>query len=99
MQNLVLPWQRKLSRGVVRPCHQNGLLFIKVLIAKQERMMKTGKTMSESFEIKYNKDTSWTVKSEGGKISRKFWSKQELEDFLDLHENLARISISIPIFG
>ena len=51
--------------------------------------MRTGKTMSE-FRIKYNKDTSWTVKSEDKKIIKKLWNKQEIEDFLDLHENLAR---------
>ncbi len=40
--------------------------------------------------VKYNKDTSWTVQSEDGKLSKKFWNKKELEDFLDLHENLAK---------
>jgi hypothetical protein len=48
--------------------------------------MRTGKTMS----VTYNKDTSWTVQSNDGKLNRKLWSKQEVEDFLDLHENLAR---------
>jgi hypothetical protein len=48
--------------------------------------MRTGKTMN----VIYNKDTSWTVQSNDKKISRKLWSKQEVEDFLDLHENLAR---------
>ena len=40
--------------------------------------------------VKYNKDTSWTVQSEDGKLTKKFWNKKELEDFLDLHENLAK---------
>lgn len=48
--------------------------------------MMTGKTMN----VTYNKDTSWTVQSNDKKISRKLWNKQEVEDFLDLHENLAR---------
>jgi hypothetical protein len=48
--------------------------------------MRTGKTMS----VTYNKDTSWTVQSNDGKLNRKLWNKQEVEDFLDLHENLAR---------
>ena len=42
------------------------------------------------FKVKYNKDTSWTVQSKDKKISRKLWNKQDVEDFLDLHENLAR---------
>jgi len=49
-------------------------------------MTKIGRTMN----VTYNKDTSWTVQSKDGKISRKLWNKQEVEDFLDLHENLAR---------
>ena len=42
------------------------------------------------FKVKYNKDTSWTVQSKDKNIFKKFWNKKELEDFLDLHENLAR---------
>jgi len=42
------------------------------------------------YKIKYNKDTSWTVQSNDKKIIRKLWNKQDVEDFLDLHENLAR---------
>ncbi len=38
--------------------------------------------------VTYNKDTSWTVESKDKKIIKKFWNKQEMEDFLDLHENL-----------
>ena len=41
-------------------------------------------------KVKYNKDTSWTVRSEDGKLSKKLWNKKDVEDFLDLHENLAR---------
>ena len=46
----------------------------------------TGKDMN----VTYNKDTSWTIKSEDKKINKVLWNKQEVEDFLDLHENLAR---------
>ena len=48
--------------------------------------MRTGKTMN----VTYNKDTSWTIKSEDKKINKVFWNKREVEDFLDLHENLER---------
>tara|TARA_R100000482_G_scaffold113215_1_gene55808 strand:+ start:612 stop:797 length:186 start_codon:yes stop_codon:yes gene_type:complete len=41
-------------------------------------------------KVKYNKDTSWTIRSEDGKLSKKLWNKRDVEDFLDLHENLSR---------
>ena len=38
--------------------------------------------------IKINKDTSWTVQNRVTKESRKIWSKQDVEEFLDWQENL-----------
>lgn len=46
--------------------------------------------MSSEFIVKLNKDTSWTVTRKDGKLSRKLWSKREVEDFLDMQENLTR---------
>ena len=50
------------------------------------------------FKVKYNKDTSWTVQSKDKKIFKKIWNKQELEDFLDYHENLSKKNIFSKLF-
>ena len=38
--------------------------------------------------VKINKDTSWTVQHRVTKEQRKMWSKQDVENYLDMQENL-----------